>query len=347
MLCRTHGGRPACSLACALGVVACLTFASPALGAKLVGGGRQAAIQRAFTAHGAHKHQLIVSVRSSTVNGSWVVVEYARPQTAGRSGGNGKTVKPSFAYYHVVHGAQRPGNPPKAVKADLSRDFKVEVVYTGSGSESVRYFQLYGGVCAGAGGFTDQQTETVNPMSWSIHYVVHLNNLSAVVADGLTPVLVPEVTLNRGASTLKAAEQENRTSVDMSCNGRPTTYKCRTTFKLSGSQAPGSLSFAPGDGLEVGVPMSQSTTGTCDPDQYTIGPSLWDSGAATASATKLNVVTGRLPGNPYGPVKVAWPFSSSLAIAGLAVSPCQGDAPSCTDSMRWKGTVQLQPVSAS
>jgi hypothetical protein len=347
MLRRTHGGRTACAVACVVASVAVCAGAAPALGAKLVGGGRQAAIQRAFTAHGAHRRNLIVSIRSSTVNGSWAVVESVRLEAAGRNGGSGKTVKPSFAYYHVVHGAERGGTPPKAVKADLSGDFKVAVVYQGSGSETVRYSRLYASTCAGAGGFIDQQTETVKPMSWNIQYVVDLNTLSAAVADGLTPVIVPAATLNRGASTLNATEQENRSSVDAGCNGRLSTAKCTSHFKLSGPLPPGSLSFDPGQGLEVGVPMSPSTSGNCDQDQYTIGPSLWDSGATTASVAKLGFVAGKLPGNPYAPIKVAWPFSSSLAIAGLAVSPCQGDSSACTDSMRWKGTVQLQPVGST
>jgi hypothetical protein len=336
---------PWAALAWALTALAGLAAwgASPALGAKLVGGGRQAAIKRAFTAHGAHKHQTVVSVRTSTVNGAWAVVESVRLQPAGRGGGKSGSVKPANAYYHVVHGAERSGSPPGPVKADLSRDFKLAVLYTGSGSETINYTERTLGVCQAAGGWVDQQTETVKPMSWSVRYVVDLDSLAAAVGDGRTAVVVPAVTLDRGASTLSATEQATRSTVDLSCNGTPVTIKCSTRYTLGGSGSSSWLSLIPA-GLEVGIPMRRSTSGSCDPDSFALGPSLWDSDAAAALVSKLRVLGGSLSGNPYAPVKVAWPFSSSLAVDGAIASPCQGIAAGCTDSMKWKGTVRLQPV---
>jgi hypothetical protein len=361
MLCRMQSGGPArgglvtaarwgrgClagALGCALALLGGLAAwgASPALAARLAGGGRQAAIKRAFTAHGAHKQQTVVSVRTSTVNGAWALVESVRLPRAGRTGASAGNLRPTNTYYHVVHGAERSGNPPGPVKADLGRNFKLAVLYTGSGSETINYTERTAGVCQAAGGWIDQQTETVTPMSWSLRYVIDLDSLAAAVSDGRTVVVVPAVTLDRGASTLNATEQTTRSTVDLSCNGTTTTTRCATRYRLGGSGSDNWLSLIPA-GLEVGIPMSKSTLGSCDPDSYTLGPSLWDSDAATALAGKLKVLGGSLPANPYAPVKLAWPFGSSLVADGAIASPCQGNAAACTDSMNWKATVRLQPV---
>lgn len=343
-------GAPRCGVA-TLGLLGLLGLlaglgawgASPARAAKLAGGGRQAAIKRAFTAHGAHKRQTVVSVRTSTVNGAWAVAESVALPRAGRAGGKAGNLRPTNTYYHVVHGAERPGKPPGPVQADLGRDFKVAVVYAGSGSETINYTQKTLGVCQAAGGWIDQQTETVKPMSWSVRYVIDLDSLAAAVSDGRTAVVVPAVTLDRGASSLNAVAQTTRSTVDLSCNGTTVTTRCAIRYRLGGSGSDNWLSLIPA-GLEVGIPMSKSSLGSCDPDSYTLGPSLWDSDAATALAGKLRVLGGSLPANPYAPVKLAWPFSSSLVADGAIASPCQGNPAGCIDSMNWKATVRLQPV---
>jgi hypothetical protein len=324
-------------------VAALAGAAPPALGAKLVGGGRQAAIKRAFSAHGAHKHQTVISVRSSTVNGSWAVVESIRLQRAGRTGAKASNLKPAKTYYHVVGGAERGGNPPGPVRSDLSRDFRVAVLYSGSGSETINYTAKTLGVCQAAGGWVDQQTEAVKPMSWSVRYVVDLDSLAAAASDGRTPVVVPAVTLDRGASRLSATEQTTRSTVDQSCNGTPVTTRCTTSYRLGGSASDSWLSLIPA-GLEVGIPISKSTSGNCSPESFTLGPSLWDSNGATALVGKLRLLGGSLPGNPYAGMRVVWPFSSPLVGDGVIASPCQGNPPGCSDSMRWTGTVRLDPV---
>jgi hypothetical protein len=327
----------------ALACASATTLAAPALAARLVGGHRQAAIVRAFNAHGAHRHQVVVSVRSSTVSPAWAVAESVRPEAGGRSGGRAANLKPSFAYFHQVGGAQRSGNPPGPVRADLSRAFKLAVVYSGSGSETITYTHQTNGVCAAAGGNVDQQSDTVSPMSWNIRYVVDLNRLEATVRDGRGTILVPSVTLSRGGSSVAATEQVSRSTVDLSCNGQTTTNRCSTQYTLGSPGASGWLSLAPGTGLEVGIPTTQSASGSCDPDVFALGPSLWASDAATARVSKLGFLGGGLPGNPYAPITVSWPANSALADDGSLVSPCQGN-PACVDSLHWKATVRLQQV---
>ena len=64
---------------CALALV----VPSAGLAARLVGGRTQQAIARAFTAQRTHRGQVVVSIRTSTVNGSWAVVRSVTPQSAG------------------------------------------------------------------------------------------------------------------------------------------------------------------------------------------------------------------------------------------------------------------------
>ncbi|MDQ2895898.1 MAG: hypothetical protein M3Y09_09665, partial [Actinomycetota bacterium] len=91
-------------------------------------------------------------------------------------------------------------------------------------------------------------------------------------------------------------------------------------------------------------PMGAGHDGDCVADDYTLGPSLWDGGAATVAVSKLSLTGGRLPANPYAPVAVGWPLSSAGAQQGYLASPCQGITAQCTDTMRWTGTVRLQAL---
>jgi hypothetical protein len=312
--------------------------------ARLVGGREQAAIARAFSGSRAHRGLAIVSTRVSTTAPAWAVVKSVRPQASGRTTAAGHAPRLQSSYYRLVRGRVKPGAPPAAARADLARDFRVAVVYTGSGSETVSYHQLYRSVCPGAGGFTDEQSDTVKPMSWRVRYVVDLDALqSAVRAPGGT-VLVPAASFDRARSTLSAREIRSRTAVDEGCNGQPTTFECDATYSL-GSPSQGLLSFPAAGGVEIGVPTKANPSGDCDPSDYTLGPSLWDSGAATAVTARLGLVGAGLPADPYAPVPVSWPGSSLTLLSGSPLSPCQGDAAACHDTFRWTGDVALQAVS--
>jgi hypothetical protein len=117
------------------------------------------------------------------------------------------------------------------------------------------------------------------------------------------------------------------------------------TFAPGGPNPGGELSFPAGSGLQAGVPTAIRQRGACNPDNFTLGPSLWDSGAAAAIAGPLKLLGGTLPSRPYAPVKVSWPAGSAQEAQGFADSPCQGDSAVCTDTFAWRGTVSLQPVS--
>jgi hypothetical protein len=324
--------------------LAVMLLPSVAHAAKLVGGREQAAIAKAFFARGAHAGLTIVSTRVSTTAPSWAVVKSVRPQGSGRTTAAGHAPRLQSTYYRLARGHVKRGAAPAGTRADLARDFSVAVVYSGSGSETVTYHQLYRSVCPGAGGFTDQQSDTVKPMSWSVRYVVDLDALQTAVRAPGGAVLAPAVSLDGQQSRLSAREILSRTAIDEGCNGQPTTFECNATYSV-GSPSDGLLSFPATGGLEIGVPTQANPSGDCDPSDYPLGPSLWDSGGTTAVAPGLGLVGGSLPANPYAPVRVSWPGSSLALVSGSPLSPCQGDEAACHDTFRWTGHVALQAVS--
>ncbi len=337
-----------------LSAIAAALFVLPALvllpgtamAARLVGGHEQRLVARAFTA--LHTQRQIVSIRASTVAPSWVVVTSVTPEASGRTTAAAHSADLHRTYFHLVGGHARPGSPPRGARADLARPFQVALVYRGAGTETVSYSQLYRSVCAGAGGFTDQQQETVSPMSWSVRYVVDLDSVIEAAESPEGATILPAVTFDAPASRLNAIEKLTRTYVDQGCFNAPKNYSCNTIFHLSEPGADSDLGFDPGLGTEVGIPMAGRSSGQCSPDDYTVGPSLWDGGATTAvvgQLGQLGLLGTQLPGNPYAPIPVSWPTNSAVAQEGFLVSPCQGIPSSCTDLLSWHGTVQLQAVS--
>ncbi len=318
----------------------CAAAPAGALAAKLVGGHRQAAIARAFSRTGAHRHLLIVSIRVSTASPSWAVVKSVAP--------NRRSTRVSSTYFHDVGGRELPGKPPHRALSDLGRPFSVAVVYSGAGSESVRYQQPYRSGCAGAGGFVDQQTETVSPMSWTVRYLVDLDSLVSAVRTAQGAAIVPAVQFEASGSRLTAVEKLSRSYVDQGCFNHPTNLSCTSTFQLTGGGADDDLAFDPGSGTEIAIPMVAHSRGQCSPDDYTIGPSLWDSGASTALVGRLGLLgmlAERLPANPYAPIRVSWPGASAGEQQGFLVGPCQGIPSACSDQLLWHATVRLMPVS--
>jgi hypothetical protein len=321
---------------------AALTLAAPARAAKLVGGPEQAAIARAFDSSPAHRRLAIVSIRASTLSPAWAVVRSVAPEESGRTSSHASPITLQSTFYDRLGGRELQRQPPPAVRSELEQDFRVAIVYRGSGAETIGYQQAYHSVCAGAGDFTDTEQETVSPLSWNVRYVVDLDDLLSAIRGSRGPALVPSVTFKAGSSTLSAVEQLVRTVIDVGCNNTATTFSCKATYQLAG---PPPLSFVPDLGLVVGIPLSPVTSGDCNPDDYTLGPSLFDSGATTALVGRLDVLGGELPADPYAPVAVSWPAGSAAQAEGFITSPCQGDGAACQDDLHWKGTVTLEPVS--
>jgi hypothetical protein len=311
------------------------------MAARLVGGATQRAIARAFSGQRSHRGQVIVSIRTSSVSRSWAVVRSVAPQRTGQRR-SGATPAPHSTYYHLAGRRVRPAPPPRAVRADLGRRFAVEVVYRGAGTESIAYHQIYRSVCPGSGGFTDAGSDTVTPMSWTVRYVVGLDDLLSAVRGPAGTTLVPDVVFDASGSHIDASETVTRTLQDQGCNQKPTTFTCTTSFAAGGVDPGGALSFPAPSGLEVGLPLTPRQRGACNPDTFTLGPSLWDAGGATVLVRGLGLVGGTLPANPYAPIRVSWPVEAATAPQGFAVSPCQGDTAVCTDAFKWHGTVALQ-----
>jgi hypothetical protein len=232
------------------------------------------------------------------------------------------------------------------VARELSAAFRVTILYAGSGSEHINYSQTYRTVCSGGGGFVEQEQDAVSPLWWRVRYTVEPDRLLSAVRGPQGLVLVPTVSFDPARSALKATERRSRTYVDQGCFDRPTNHTCVTSFHLMSGGATG-LGLLPGAGAEIGIPMRASGRGKCAPEDYTLGPSLWASGAATALVRSLGLVgSGRLPANPYAPQKVSWPGNSALAKGGVATSPCQGIASSCSDRFNWRGSVRLVPAAS-
>jgi hypothetical protein len=335
---------PAIRAAAALaGLVVVLFTCVTAQGATLVGGREQSKIAVAFFARGAHRGQVIVSTRASAVKRTWVVVKSVRPTRGGGTGSASTPVTLHSTYYHLTATRVKAAQPPATVRADLTRTFRVAVVYTGSGSETITYKQPYKSVCAGAGEFTDEQDDTIAPMSWSVRYVVDLDDLQSAVRSSAGTALVPSVGFYRSLSKVSARQTLTRTAIDEGCNGRPTTFTCRLSY-APGAASDGLLSLPATGGLTVGVPITSTGVGDCDPSDYTLGPSLWDSGATTAFTARLGLVGGGLPTDPYAPVKVSWPADGVALTQGFIASPCQGDGLACRDAFSWTGQIVLQPV---
>jgi hypothetical protein len=324
---------------------AILLVGSPAaLAARLAGGAEQAAIRRAFDTSPAHRHRLIASIRVSTVDSAWAVVRSVAPRPAGVTSPGGPPMRLTSAYYRRVGGSERPGSPPAPVRTDLTRAFRIAVVYSGSGAELITYAQRYRSDCAGPGGFTDSETAQVRPMSWTVRYVVSLDDVLAATSSAQGAALVPAVSFAAAGSRLSAVERLTHTMQDVGCAGPLTTFRCTKTFHLGGADPAGQLQSTATGGLKVEVPLRTTSTGACAPEDYVLGPSLWDSGASTASVTGLGLLSGRLPGRPYAPVSVSWPGNSGAQSQPFVTTPCQGDGAVCQDTFRWRGTVRLEPV---
>lgn len=308
--------------------------------AKLVGGHEQAAVQHTFAAQRSHARDVVVSVRSSTASPKWLVARWIRPSRGGAAGS-----PPSLhsAYFHRAGAGVAPGSPPGTVRRELQAPLRVAIVYSGSGAETVAYQTTDKTICIGNGTYVDQQQVSVKPMAWTVRYLVDLDRLQAAVRGGSSAAVAPAVSFDRRRSQLTAAETLTRTTVDNGCYQRPTTIRCTTSYFLDVRGAGSHLAFTPGQGVEVGLPLGFGRHGDCAADDYTLGPSLWDSGAATTLVPKLNLVGGRLPPNPYAPEPVSWPRSSAGLLQGYLASPCQGISATCADAIRWKGTVRVLP----
>ncbi len=265
------------------------------------------------------------------------------PQASGQTR-SGATPTLRSTYYHLVGGRAHPAPPPRAVKTDLARDFRVEVVYAGSGRESINYQQRYDSVCAGYGGFIDTETDTVSPMTLdrALRGGSRRSALGGARPEGHDARARGQLRRRRLACDRHRGRQP--LGPGLRVQRHATTFTCTTTFVAGGPDPGGQLSFPAGSGVEAGVPMAARQRGACNPDDFTLGPSLWDSGGATAIAGPLALLGGTLPARPYAPVKVSWPASSAQQAQGFAASPCQGDAAVCTDAFQWQGTVSLQPV---
>jgi hypothetical protein len=323
---------------------ALLALPAGATAARLVGGRQQAAITRAFFHQRGPKGRVIVSIRSSSVSFPWTVVRWVIPTPAGGHGPAQSNPRLHSTYFHASTRGQQPGQPPARVGRDLAAAFRVTIVYTGSGRESVNYSQIYRSVCSGGGGFVEQERDTLSP-SWRVRYAVNLDRLLSAVRGPQGVVLVPTVTFDLARSRVRAVETRSRTYVDQGCFDHPTNYKCVTSFRVTAGGG-NELGFIPGAGTEIGIPMRGTGRGQCAPAAYTLGPSLWDSGAATAAVRSLGLIGGRLPSHPYAPLKVSWPRNSAPGGAGSMASPCQGIRSGCSDQFSWRGSVRLEAASS-
>jgi hypothetical protein len=318
-----------------------LALPTSASAARLIGGRQQAALTGAFFRLPGHKGRAIVSIRGSSSAPAWTIVRWVIPTPSGGTSSTQVNPRLHSTYFHATRRDEAAGQPPAKVARELSAAFRVTVLYTGSGSERISYSQTYRSVCAGGGGgFVEQEQDAVAPLSWRVRYTVDVDRLLSAVRGAQGTVIVPAISLDSGASHLNAIERISRTYVDQGCFERPMNFACATTFHLVG--AADELDFLPGQGTEIGIPMQGAGRGQCSAEDYTLGPSLWDSGGATILARSLGLIGGRLPANPYRSLRVSWPNDSAALQVGSLSGPCQGLASGCTDQFRWHGAVRLE-----
>lgn len=311
--------------------------------ARLVGGREQAAILHAFTRSRDRRPGQATSVRRSTVSPAWTVVRWVVPAR----GTERRPPAPVLhsTYFHVTGRRVTPGSPPGPARRDLAAPMSVAVLYHGSGGETIAYSQASRSVCTGNGNYVNSESVSVAPMSWTVRYTVNLDRLQAAVSDGRSVAVLPTVAFARGGSALSATELTTRSSVDQGCFGPTRTFRCTTRFFLRVPGAAAQLGLSP-SGLQIGIPMTPVRSGgDCFPQDYPLGPSLWDSGAGTALVGALSLTGGRLPADPYAPIPVRWPLSSAGVVQSALASPCQGITAICADTMSWSGTVRLLALS--
>jgi hypothetical protein len=325
-----------------IAVVAFALLALPAGAgaARLVGGSTWTAISRAFDRIGGHRGQAIISIRASTVNPSWSVVKSARVPTPGTS--PTPSIVLQSTYFQAFQGGPRAMLPPAAVRADLDSDFRIEIVYAGSGTETFRYEASNQSQC-GPGSYTDLEQGSVSPMSWRVGYVVDLDRIDAILRSPEGDTIVPEVAFAVRGSDLSAVQRVSRSYLDTGCGGRAHAYGCTTTYHLPSPSQAEPVWFVPGGVTGIPVPLSRSSSGRCAAGDYASGPSLWDGGAATAVVAGLNVVGPRPPADPYAPIALSWPTDSPLAHNGFLPSACGTLIDDCVDQLSWSATVTLIP----
>lgn len=323
-----------------VGAIALLAALIPgaASAARLVGGHEQVTILRAFAHTRDGKPAVATSVRAATAMPSWVVVRWVTPTTGAETRPPAPTLHSSF--FHVGGGHVTVGTPPVAARRDLQAPLSVGVLYSGSGSETINYSQTTRSICTGNGSYVDSESDIVTPMAWTVRYIVDLDHLQAAVRAGGSSAVLPTVSFERAGSALSATEHVSRSSVDQGCFGSTRTIRCTTSYYLRVPGAPAQLGLGPA-GLQIAIPEATGKRGDCVPDDYPLGPSLWAGGGATAGVGALSLTGGRLPANPYAPISVRYPLGSAGAQQGYLTSPCQGITASCTDTMRWSGTVRL------
>ena len=326
------------TVAVALALAAVL-LPGAAVAARLVGGREQATILHAFARARGSKAEQVSSVRRSTVAPGWAVVRWVVPARGTERHPPSAVLHSS--YFHLTGRGAAAASPPPAVRRDLAAPMSVAVLYAGTGAETIAYSQASRSGCTGNGNYVDSESVLVKPMSWTVRYTVDLDRLQAAVSDGRSVAILPSVSFDRGGSALSASEVTTRSSVDQGCFGPTRTIRCATRFSLHAPGAAGQLGLGP-SGLQIAIPMTAAHSGSdCYPQDYPLGPSLWDSGAGTALVSALSLTGGRLPPNPYAPVSVRWPLSSAGIAQSALASPCQGITALCTDTMAWSGTVRL------
>ena len=133
---RARAPRPAGRLLGRVAVAALLMMLAPAgaHAARLVGGREQSRLTAAFDARHAHRGQVIVSTRVSSVSRAWALVTSVASQPAPRTSTGGRPPALRRTYLHVTRKRIKAAKPPPRVRADLAATFRVAVVYAGSGT---------------------------------------------------------------------------------------------------------------------------------------------------------------------------------------------------------------------
>ncbi len=161
-------------------------------------------------------------------------------------------------------------------------------------------------------------------MSWTVRYVVDLDRLQAAVSAGRSTAVLPTVRFDRGALSAvgRGAELAHHRGPGLLRSDADDSLHQQLLPPVSGAAAQVGLGPA---GLQIGIPMATRHRGDCAADDYTLGPSLWDGGAATVAVSALSLTGGRLPAQSLRSGARRMAAQRRRRPAGLPDQPLPGD----------------------
>lgn len=323
-----------------------LGVAVPAHAARLPKPAEHAALERAFKADRAHRSVKVLDFRVSSLSSRWAQVRYVKPAGLAGVAAGGKiiVVRQDYELTGPKPTAQPVSNAPKPERRDLDQDLHVLVVYQGSGSET--YDQppqstTASGLCGDQDGTFTQEEHATAEFSWHIVYDVDLDKLPKLVgepaAGGLQFVAYPYLSQAKD-SRVDGTVTDDTNNTETCPDGTSTSSPSHCTQTYTVAPIPpgyrgGEVIFE-GRGMRVDF-FPLDVTPPCGPagialrwtEQNQVGVPIYLLGYGSPDENFLKPFKVTLRDNPDG----------------VPETQTGADPPS-TSTLRFEGTVQLQPA---